>query len=223
MQLQKIQEKKIALDNECSSWSSVKENYEQMVTFVDNCAAVEAQLAATIEKQIAVDASAFTAEMKGDIPLSLVFNAYGMDASTIKRLHSVDGDDFLDHGFNITCKELDVPLAEQYDLAFLQQVLSNDEFGLLQIRHLDNCPVCNSESLQMFCDLVVERKVDLCEFIGNPEFDITMFLDYLKRFNINGRQFLGVSVRDLRSSFPKEAFVEMKKILNYFKTLHLKA
>merc|ERR1712137_542592 len=131
----------MALENECSNWFTFKENYEQMATFIDNCAVIEEQLAATIEKQITVDISAFTAEMKGDIPLSLVFNAFGMDASTIKKLDFVDGDVFLDHGFNITCKALDIPLGEQFDLIFLHQVLSNEEFVLLQKRHLDNCPV----------------------------------------------------------------------------------
>jgi len=214
---------KIALQDQTRSWLKFKEKYEQVANFADNCAAVEKQLASALDKQLAVDPSAFTAEMKGDTPLSLVFNAFGMSASTIQKLHCSDGYEFLDHGFNLTCKNLDLPLSDQYDLTFLQQTLSNESFQLLKREHIENCAVCDSNTPELLCYLIVEHKESLAKATANPNIDLTDVLDYVKRLNLTGRQFLGVSVSELRSSFPSERFAMINKIHRYFKNLHSKA
>merc|ERR1712137_1371705 len=214
---------KIALQDQTRPWLKFKEKYEQVANFADNCAAVEKQLASALDKQLAVDPSAFTAEMKGDTPLSLVFNAFGMSASTIQKLHCSDGYEFLDHGFNLTCKNLDLPLSDQYDLTFLQQTLSNENFELLKQEHMEKCAVCDSNTPELLCYLIVEHKESLAKATANPNIDLTDVLDYVKRLNLTGRQFLGVSVSELRSSFPSERFAVINKIHRYFKNLHSKA
>jgi len=220
--LQATRETKIALQNQCQPWEVFKEKYEQVVNFANNCAAVEKQLATALDKQLDVDSSPFTAEMKGDKPLSLVFNAFGMSAATIQKLHFADGYEFLDPGFLTTCKDLELPIGDQYDLTFLQQVLSNGNFNRLKQEHIEECCVCNSDTSEQLCELLKEHKESLANATANPAIDLTDLLDYVKRFNITGRQFLGISVRDLRASFPRERFAEINKIHGYFKKLHLK-
>jgi len=220
--LQATRATKIALQNQCQPWESFKEKYHRVVTFANNCAAVEKKLATAIDNQLAADPAAFSAEMKGDKPLSLVFNAFGMSAATIKKLHFTDGYEFLDPGFLVTCKDLELPIGDQYDLTFLQQVLSNENFNLLKQEHIEECCVCNSDTAERLCDLMQEHKESLAKATANPVVDLTDLLDYVKRFNITGRQFLGISVRDLRASFPKERFADINKIHAYFKKLHLK-
>jgi len=51
--------------------------------FANNYAVVEEKLATVIDKQLAVDSFTFTTEMKGDKPLSLGFNAFGMSAALL--------------------------------------------------------------------------------------------------------------------------------------------
>jgi len=221
--LKATQATKIALQNQCQAWFAFKGKYGQVANFATNCAAVEKQLATAIDKQLTVDASAFTAEMKGDKPLSLVFNAFGMSSATIKKLHCVDGYEFLDHGFLITCNELGVPAGDQYDLAFLQHVLSFQNLHQLKQEHIYDCPVCSADTFQQFGYLIEEHKESLAKATANPHVDLTDFFYFVKQFKITGRQFLGVSVRDLRTSFLKERFAEISKIHAYFKNLHLKA
>merc|ERR1711976_878709 len=136
LKLKTTQANKIAAQDQCESWFSFKKKYNQVAAFANNCAIVEEQLATALDQQLADDPSAFTSEMKGDKPLSLVFNAFGMSASTINKLHCVDGYEFLDHGFLFTYKDLDLPPGDQYDLSFLQNVLLCENFRVLKQKHL---------------------------------------------------------------------------------------
>jgi len=221
--LRTIQAAKIALQDQCQPWLSFKGKYKQVATFANNCAAVEEQLAAALDEQLAVDPSSFTAELKGDTPLSLVFNAFGMSAATIKKLHHVDAKGFLDPGFLVACKELDLPPGDQYDLAFLHNVFLHENLNQLRHEHMDNCPICSSDTSQLLCYLIEEHKESLGKATANPTVDITDLFDFVNRFNITGRKFLGASVSDLRNHFPNERFAEICKIHAYFKNFHLKA
>jgi len=202
--LKNTQHEKKILENEIQPWLQFKETHFQKASqFVATMAEKEKKLTKQMDACRLSD-DEFTSHCNGDTPLSLVFNAIGLSEQSIKQLEYLDEFEFMNTTIQIYCKAHNIPIGEQYELAYCQQ-LWRDQGVFPNKAHEENCNVCGSSTPEDLCYLIVEHE---------KPFD----MDWIKREKITGRQLIGMQVSDIRHIFPNNN--EIRSTWLYFQKIH---
>merc|ERR1712063_111156 len=205
--LKNTQHEKKILENEIQPWLEFKETHFQKASqFVQTIAEKEKKLTKQMDACRLSD-DEFTSHCSGDTPLSLVFNAIGLSEQSIKQLEYLDEFEFLNTNIQIECKARKIPIGEQFELAYCQQLWK--EQGVFPNKlHEENCIVCGHLTPEELCSLIAEHE---------KPFD----LDWIKREKITGRRLIGMQVSDIRDIFPN--FNEIRPTWLYFQRIHKQA
>jgi len=201
--LKTTQVKKNLVEIEIQPWIQFKKlHYQQTCQFVQTAAEKEKKLAKRMDECRLADEE-FTANCSGDAPLSLVFNAIGLSDQSIKQLQFLDEFEFLNTNIQTECRSLNIPIREQFELAYCQKLwITNGCFP--NKLHEEDCVVCAHHTPEELCFLIAEHE---------KSFDI----DWIKRERITGRQFVGMPAISVRSISTSKEF---QSTWMYFQRMH---
>mmetsp|Transcript_103115 Transcript_103115/g.154558 ORF Transcript_103115/g.154558 Transcript_103115/m.154558 type:complete len:271 (+) Transcript_103115:1-813(+) len=208
-QKEKAKKEKEALLLKLQPWHQFRDtSYDYILDFVDPCEEVENEIIASIDTHMKQPKASYKLASLNDsgknVKLSLVFNGVGLSHESISKLCDIDGEDFMESSISSLCTRNEIPFSEQLELNFIRSMLNIN--CVPNVHHEEECAVCvcSTEGLRW---LIEEHK---------KKFDFAL----LEKFQLNGKQFLGLTRDDFMNYFSqsKISTKELVSTVSYFRT-----
>ena len=197
------------LSNEIEEFSNKKLSFDTLKSiscenedFISKMIVLEETLALKVLNQIETPECFSISNDKSHPSLTLIFNSFGLSSDVIEAFNDFDGSEFLSWNIFDLCDSLHIQNnSDRFDLQFLQIMLQHHK--LPDKSHIDHCVVCRCSDTSDLISLLKEH-------------ELSLNYDILKKLNLNGPRFLGLS----SALIPNGEKREFMKAVGALKKIH---